>query len=156
EHDADPTATPEDCPASPRLQTPRRGRRLVAKPTTPTPPLTPQQRLLLLDTWQRSGLPAADFAALVGVSKHTLHSWKKKFDTQGPGGWRAQPRAPPAGSKLPELPQRPILMPKRPTPALGCQKTSALLRRGPALPASPAAVARVLHEAGYHLEEVTT
>ena len=30
-------------------------------------PLTPQQRLLLLDTWQRSGLPAGDFAAMVGL-----------------------------------------------------------------------------------------
>src|SRR5262249_1430643 len=38
----------------------------------------------------------------------------------------------------------------------GCQRISDLLLRGPALPASPAAVARVLHEAGYQLEEVTT
>ena len=35
-----------------------RGRRLVAAPASPAAPLTPQQRLLLLDTWQRSGLPA--------------------------------------------------------------------------------------------------
>jgi len=33
---------------------------------------------LILDTWQRSGLPGGDFAALVGVSKHTLYAWKKK------------------------------------------------------------------------------
>src|SRR5262249_57364126 len=31
-----------------------------------------------------------------------------------------------------------------------------MLVRGPALPASPAAVAQVLHEAGYELEEVPT
>ena len=48
------------------------------------PALSAEQRLLLLDTWQRSGLPAGDFAALVGLSKHTLYAWKKKFDTQGP------------------------------------------------------------------------
>ena len=30
------------------------------------------QRLLVLDTWKRSGLPARDFAPLVGLSKHTL------------------------------------------------------------------------------------
>jgi hypothetical protein len=30
-------------------------------------PLTPSERILMLDTWQRSGLPAGDFAALVGV-----------------------------------------------------------------------------------------
>jgi hypothetical protein len=33
---------------------------------------------------------------------------------------------------------------------------SALLLRGPALPASPQAVARVLHEAGYETEETPT
>ena len=152
---ADPPAAADDAPELPRLQTPRRGRRLVHKPAAPTPPLTPQQRLLLLDTWQRSGLPAADFAALVGVSKHTLYSWKHKFDTQGPGGLVDQPRGQ-AGSKLPELTRRTILMLKQANPEFGCQKISDLLLRGPALPASPAAVARVLHEAGYELEEVTT
>jgi transposase InsO family protein len=140
----------------PRLQTPRKGRRLVQQPTSPPPPLTPQQRLLLLDTWQRSGLPAGDFAALVGVSRHTLYSWKKKFDTQGPAGLMEQPRGGPAGSKLPELTKRAILMLKQANPEFGCQKISDLLLRGPALPASAAAVARVLHEAGYEFEEVTT
>ena len=48
--------------------------------------MTPEQRLLILDTWQRSGLPAGDFATLVGVSKHTLYGWKKKFDELGPAG----------------------------------------------------------------------
>ena len=60
----------------------QRGRRLV-KPAGPTPPLTAEQRLLLLDTWRRSGLPAADFAALVGLSRHTLYEWKRKFAAHG-------------------------------------------------------------------------
>src|SRR5262245_37558567 len=47
----------------PRLQQRPKGRRLAKKPETPAPPLTPQQRLLILDSWQRSGLPAGDFAA---------------------------------------------------------------------------------------------
>src|SRR5438552_10205203 len=42
--------------------------------------LTAEQRLLLLDNWQRSGLPAGDLAGLVGISKHTLYSWKKRFE----------------------------------------------------------------------------
>jgi transposase len=117
--------------------------------------LTPQQRLLLLDTWQRSGLPAGDFAALVGLSKFTLYRWKKKFDTEGPAGLLDQPRGT-GGSKLPDLTKRTILMLKPANPEYGCQKISDLLLRGPALPASPAAVARVLHEAGYEFEEVTT
>jgi hypothetical protein len=49
----------------------RRGRRLV-KPAERTAALTAQQRLLLLDTWLRSKLPTGDFAALIGMSKHTL------------------------------------------------------------------------------------
>ncbi len=140
----------------PRLQSPRRGRRLVQKSATPTPPLTPQQRLLILDTWQRSGLPAGDFAPLVGVSKYTLYSWKQRFEAEGPAGLMDQPRGGPSGSKLPELTRRTILMLKQANPEFGCQKISDLLLRGPALPASPAAVARVLHEAGYEFEEVTT
>src|SRR6516225_2247224 len=149
-------ASADDRPDLPRRPMRRRGRRLIQQPTTPTPPLTPQQRLLLLDTWQRSGLPAGDFAALVGVSEHTLYAWKKKFDTQGPAGLLDQPRGGPSGSKLPELTKRTILMLKQANPEFGCQKISDWLLRGPALPASPAAVARVLHEAGYEFEEVTT
>jgi len=133
----------------------RRGRRLV-KPAEPAPALTAEQRLLLLDTWQRSGLPAADFAGLVGLSKHTLYEWKRKFASQGPGGLLDRPRGGPTGSKLPELTRRTILMLKQANPDWGCQRISDLLTRGPALPASAGAVARVLHEAGYELEEVTT
>jgi transposase InsO family protein len=133
----------------------RRGRRLV-KPSAPTTPLTAEQRLLLLDTWRRSGLPAADFAALIGLSKHTLYTWKKKFEQQGPAGLLDQPRGGPRGSKLPDLTRRSILMLKEANPSWGCQRISDMLARGPALPASASAVAQVLHEAGYELEEVAT
>ena len=47
----------------------------------------------MLDTWRRSGLPALDFASLVGVSKHTLYKWKQQFERQGPAGLLDQPRA---------------------------------------------------------------
>src|SRR5262249_54772113 len=50
-----------------------RGRRLI-KPAAPRAPFAAAQRGLLLDTWRRSGLPAGDFAALVGLSKHTLYA----------------------------------------------------------------------------------
>jgi transposase InsO family protein len=134
-----------------------RGRRLVPPKTASAPPaITPEQRLLLLDTWQRSGLPAGDFAALVGVSKHTLYAWKKKFEQEGPAGLMDQPRGGPWGSRLPELTKRTILMLKKANPEWGCQRISDMLLRGPALPASPSAVGRVLHEAGYQMEEVPT
>ena len=133
-----------------------RGRRLVKKPAEPTAPLTAEQRLLLLDTWRRSGLPAGDFAALIGMSKHTLYAWKKKFDQQGAAGLLDRPRGRITGSKMPDLTKRTILMLKEANPLWGCQRISDMLARGPALPASASAVARVLHEAGYELEEVAT
>jgi len=133
-----------------------KGRRLVKPAESPQPPMTPEQRLLILDTWQRSGLPAGDFAPLVGVSKHTLYAWKTRFDEQGPAGLMDQPRGGPKGSRMPELTKRTILLLKQSNPEWGCQRISDMLVRGPALPASPAAVARVLHEAGYQMEEVPT
>jgi transposase InsO family protein len=45
---------------------------------------------------------------------------------------------------------------KEANPEWGCERIAALLLRGPGLPASPEAVARVLREAGYELEEAPT
>jgi transposase InsO family protein len=121
-------------------------------PTTETQ-FTPEQRLLVLDTWRLCKLPAGDFAPLVGISKHTLYSWQKKFQTQGPAGLADKPRGARVGSRLPELTRRAILMLKESHPDWGCQRISDMLLRGPALPASPSAVAKVLHEAGYLTQE---
>ena len=155
--DDEPTAADDEVHELPRLQHPRkRGRRLVQKPTTPPAPFTPEQRLLILDSWQRSGLPAGDFAPLVGISKFTLYAWKSRFDNEGPSGLMDRPKGQRQGSRLPDLTRRTILMLKQANPTWGCQRISDLLTRGPALPASPGAVARVLHEAGYELEEVAT
>jgi hypothetical protein len=85
----------------------RGGRKLVKPGDVNKVPaeLTPPQRLLILDTWRRSGLPAGDFASLVGLSKHTLYSWKKKFTQDGPAGLMAQPKGD-RGSRLPEVTRR--------------------------------------------------
>jgi len=146
-----------ELPPAPRLTGPRgRGPRLVKPEQKQRVVHTPQQRLLILDTWQRSGLPAGDFAALAGLCKHTLYGWKKKFDELGPAGLMDEPRGAKQGSRLPDLTKRTILMLKEQHPEWGCQRISDMLYRGPALPAGPSAVARVLHEAGYELEEVAT
>ena len=143
-------------PTLPGLLGRRKGRRLVKKTGAPVSNVTPKQRLLLLDTWRRSGLPAGDFSALVGVSKHTLYVWKRRFDEEGPSGLMDRPRGGPRGSRLPDLTKRTILMLKEGNKDWGCQRISDMLVRGPALPASPGAVARVLKEAGYETEEVST
>ena len=134
------------------------GPRLVRAPVQEDPAvakLLPEQRLLILDTWQRSGLPAGDFAELVGVTKHTLYAWKKRFEECGPGGLMDRPKGK-SGSKLPDLTKRSILMLKQAHPDYGCQRISDMLLRGPGLPASAGAVARVLQEAGYVTEEQPT
>ena len=133
----------------------RQGRRLV-QPDEVRPAFSAHERLLILDTWQRSGLPAGDFAPLVGLSKHTLYLWKKRFAQQGPAGLAERPRGLSPGSKLSEVTKRTIVMLKELHLDWGCQRISDELLRGPALAASPAAVARVLHEAGYQLEERVT
>lgn len=138
------------------LGAPRRGRRLKRSEEAAPPRLNAEQRLLILDTWKRSGLPAGDFSPLVGLSKHTLYVWKKRFEQEGPAGLMERPRGRASGSRLPELTRRSILMLKEANPQYGCQRISDLLARGPALGASPSAVARVLKEAGYELEEVPT
>ena len=38
---------------------------------------TPEERLLILDAWEKSGLAATDFAPLVGLTSSTLYAWKK-------------------------------------------------------------------------------
>jgi len=139
-------------------QEPRvRGRRLARREQAgPQRTLTPTQRLLLLDSWRRSGLPAGDFATLVGISKHTLYAWKKRFDLHGPEGLLDQPRGARPGGRLPELTKRTILLLKESHPEWGCQRISDMLTRGPALPACASSVARVLHEAGYEVVDEPT
>ena len=134
----------------------RQGRRLARPEETKSPAYNPQQRLMILDCWQRSGLPAKDFATLIGVSKHTLYAWKQRFTQLGPAGLLEQPRGAREGSRLPDLTKRTILLLKHAHPEWGCERISQMMLRGPALPASPPAVARVLREAGYVLQENPT
>lgn len=160
---ADPASTPVRIPAGRRPLAagprPGRGKRLVAPEDAAkaTRSLTPEQRLLILDTWQRSGLPARDFSTIVGVSHHTLYAWKRRFEEHGPAGLtdgatKRQVRR----SKLPESTKRAIVMLKQANPEWGCQRISDVLYRGPGLPASATAVTRVLKEAGYVTEEHAT
>jgi hypothetical protein len=88
----------------------QRQNKSLAKPVVNVEALKPEQRLLILDTWLRSGLPAGDFGALVGLSKHTLYAWKKRFDQEGPSGLMDRSRGGPRGSRLSDLTKRTILI----------------------------------------------
>ncbi len=139
-----------------RRKTPRLVKKVPGAPTLHTrSTLTGAQRLLLLDTWRRSGLPAGDFAVLVGVSAHTLYEWRRKFNEGGPAALMDSPRGQ-KGSRLPEPTIRAILMLKDDNPEWGCQRISDVLSRAQGLSASPGAIANVLHENGYELEDVPT
>lgn len=131
------------------------GRQLVRqRPTRPA--FTLEQRLLIVDAWRRSGLPASEFAPLVGIVSHRLREWARAFEQEGPAGLAEKPRGARVGSRLPEATKRAILLLKQDHPEWGCQRISDVLLRGPALGACASALARVLHEAGYELEEVPT
>jgi len=130
--------------------------KLVKTPESPTPAPTVEQKILVLDLWKRSGLPAVDFAGLVGVSSHSLYGWKSRFEAEGPAGLMPRPKGAPKGSRMPELTKRSILLMKEANPEWGCQRISDMLARGPGMPASSGAVAKVLHEAGYEVQEEAT
>ena len=107
--------------------------------------------------WSRSGLPAQDFATLVGVTKHTLYSWKQKFAKEGPAGLEAKPRGNSKKSvQLTELTKRAILLLKQANPSYGSERISDLLRRDEALAASPETVLKVLKGSGFESVEVPT
>jgi len=159
----DITAEAEQAAAKIRMLTGPRGnktRRLAKKDSLEALPgkrtFTAEQRLMLLDTWFRSGLPAKDFGSLIGISSHTLYKWKKLFETEGPAGLMDKPRGARRGSRLSEVTKRAILMLKEAHPEYGCQRISDELARGPALGASASAVAKVLHDEGYELVETPT
>ena len=140
-----------------RPGSPWRGRRTVlAEEAGPQPQLSPQQRLLVLDTWMKSGLPAGDFAPLVGVSRHTLYEWKRRFEADGPAGLMDGQRGGGKGSRMDAVTQRAVLLMKSQHPDWGVERIAALLARGPGLAASPQAIQRVLLENGYEVESRPT
>lgn len=115
-------------------------------------PRTPQERLLLLDTWMRSKLAATEFASLTGMSSHTLYEWKRRFEADGPAGLSDGRRGGPKGSRLPEATRRAILMLKEAHPDWGQDRIHDVLLRSQGYAASPGAVGLVLEEGGYVVE----
>jgi transposase InsO family protein len=113
------------------------------------PRLSAEQRLLVLDAWLRSKLPAGDFAPLVGISLHTLRKWKQNFEEHGPAGLDDKPLGRPTGSRVPETTKRAILLMKEQHPDWGQDRIAMVLLRAQGFQASATAVGRVLEEGGY-------
>lgn len=135
----------------------RKGKKALRKPEEDRrASLTPDQRFLILDLWIKSGLPAKDYGALVGISRHTLYAWKRRFEHEGPAGLVDKAKGPPRGSRLPDVTKRSILLMKQSNPEWGCQRISDMLARGPGYPASASAVQKVLKDAGYEATSVPT
>lgn len=128
-------------------QAQRRSRRRMQDPGKPR--LSAEQRLLILDSWLRSKLPAGDFAPLVGLSKHTLRAWKARFAEFGPAGLDDKPLGRPTGSRLSEATRRAIVLLKEQHPDWGQDRIAAVLLRAQGFSASATAIGRALVEAGY-------
>lgn len=133
----------------------RRMARTVSPDAERVANFTGEQRLLVLDAWLRSKLPATEFASLVGVTSTTLYGWRKRFEEQGPAGLLGH-RKGQRGSQLPEPTRRAILMMKQAHPDWGQDRIHDMLIRAEGLEASARAVQRVLLEAGYEVEEAAT
>lgn len=138
---------------SPAPRRRKKGKQTRSPEELRTRSFTPEQRLLILDSWQRSKLPAGDFAPLVGVSTAALYKWRRRFEDYGPAGLESGPRGAPTGSRLPEPIKRAILLMKELAPEWGQDRIYYELMRTKGLRASPGAVAKVLEEAGYEVVE---
>lgn len=149
-----PEASPPG--ASPVVPTRPTGRRTVPAGAMSRRALTAPERVLLLDAWMRSRLPASEFATLVGLSAATLYEWKKRFEARGPAGLEDGPRGRKGGSRLAEPIRRAIVMLKRAHPDWGQDRIHDVLLRSEGYGASPGAVALVLEEEGYVVEEAPT
>ena len=133
-------------PKGAHRRTPREG--LAAE----RPNLTAEQRLLILDSWQRSGLSGTDFSPLVGLSPKTLYSWRGRFVRLGPAGLSEKGPRKVGPSRLPEPTQRAILMLKQAHSDWGIDRIHDVLLRAEGHAASPGAILRVLTENGYVVE----
>jgi len=134
---------------------PRRSARTVHPDAVVSPAFSGEQRLLILDAWQRSKLPATDFAALVGVTATTLYGWRRRFEEEGPAGLVGHKRGA-RGSQLPEPTRRAILLMKQLHPDWGQDRIHDMLLRSEGLEASAGAVQRALLEEGFEVEEAPT
>jgi len=131
-------------------------KRPSSNPSRPGTSFTPMDRLLVLETWTRSGLSASDFSRIVNVSPHVLYAWKRRFEEKGPAGLEDKKKGRPTGSRLPEPTRRAILLMKESHEDWGVDRIHDMLLRTEGFQASATAITRLLKEEGYEAEELPT
>jgi len=112
---------------------------------------TPADRLLVLETWKRSGLNASDFSRVVNVSRQMLQIWMQRFKEWGPAGLEDKRKGAPKGSRLPEATRRAILLMKQTNEDWGVDRLHDMLLRTEGFQASAGAIRRLLMEEGYEV-----
>jgi len=129
------------------------GPRVPLTPHERAAALRPDERMLILHCWIKSGLSAKDFGALVGLDRGTLYSWNNRFHEHGPAGLEDKRRGGPRGSRVSEATKRAILLLKEQNPSWGAERIHLVLLRSAGLGASANAIRRVLKEANLYEEE---
>ncbi|NNG47618.1 MAG: transposase, partial [Deltaproteobacteria bacterium] len=157
---SDPMGPGESSPppgkTPPKRQAKRKGKALRKSSGRDPQNFTPEQKLLILDVWKRSGLSAPDFADLLGVTTSVLYNWRKRYEQEGPEGLFGKPKGPEPGSRIDSITRKAILLLKGDHPEYGCDRISQLLYRGPGLGVSPGAVSKVLKEEGFEAQSQPT
>lgn len=115
----------------------------------PAPRITARDKMTILYLWARSGLPATQFAPLVGKTSPTIRAWRRRFLEEGPAGLEEKPRGAPKGSRLPVHTRQAILLMKEEFPDYGVRRIHDMLLRSRGFAASPSAIGRLLREEGY-------
>jgi len=118
--------------------------------------MTPEDRLMVLETWARSKLSAREFSRIVNLSPQRLGAWRRRFLEYGPAGLEDAKKGAPKGSRLPEPTRRAILLMKENHPEWGVDRLHDMLLRTDGFKASAGAITRVLKEEGYEAEYLPT
>ncbi len=71
---------------------------------------TPEQKLLLLDVWEKSTLTGTDFSSIVGVEPATLYLWRKLYQKYGPEALFPKPKGGKKGMKVDSITRRAIVL----------------------------------------------
>ena len=106
----------------------------------PCSSITPMDRLLLLETWSRSGLSTKDFSPIVNLSSQRLSAWRRRFERDGPAGLEDAKKGAAKSSRLREPTKSAILLMKEAHPDWGVDRIHDMLLRTEGVRASANAI----------------